>query len=239
MLSPRVSVSPSLSFVPRAAMSTVMDTVRRVLLHHARPGCHVAGSKATTDTRLTLTARLTADAGRSSCDVRHVAQVKFVVESTAARLHAKEKCVDCQVFNSLHAKMELCLEIGGHMVEVDSADENNFLLSIIKNHGATSSWIGLEDFAEEGHFVWSSSQRVPSYTNWAPHVPDDINGNQDCGWITNHPAWWAAGLWDDGYCTDKFNVICERSVICKSSHFYSSPFPVHPTFIPQVKLQNG
>lgn len=45
MLSPRVSVSPSLSFVPRAAMSTVMDTVRRVLLHHARPGCHVAGSK--------------------------------------------------------------------------------------------------------------------------------------------------------------------------------------------------
>ncbi|XP_025095058.1 low affinity immunoglobulin epsilon Fc receptor-like [Pomacea canaliculata] len=115
-----------------------------------------------------------------------------------------------QAVTWLEAK-ELCLEIGGHMVEVDSADENNFLLSIIKNHGATSSWIGLEDFAEEGHFVWSSSQRVPSYTNWAPHVPDDINGNQDCGWITNHPAWWAAGLWDDGYCTDKFNVICERS----------------------------
>lgn len=100
-------------------------------------------------------------------------------------------------------------------------------------------WIGLEDFAEEGRFVWSSDQEVPSYTNWGKGQPDDQNRNQDCGWIPNHPTWWTPGFWDDSFCSDKFHLICKQSVICHSSHhlqsimFCFTPFACHSTFILQ------
>merc|ERR1711860_381395 len=40
--------------------------------------------------------------------------------------------------------------LGGHLVEIDSQVENNFIANNIKADGV---WIGLDDLAEEG--VWS------------------------------------------------------------------------------------
>ncbi|PVD22525.1 hypothetical protein C0Q70_18339 [Pomacea canaliculata] len=60
---------------------------------------------------------------------------------------------------------------------------------------ATGSWIGLQDLIEEGHFLWTTTQRQAVYTNWASGEPDDLSG-EDCVWITNDPGY-RAGAWND------------------------------------------
>ncbi|XP_025079230.1 low affinity immunoglobulin epsilon Fc receptor-like [Pomacea canaliculata] len=107
---------------------------------------------------------------------------------------------------------ELCMAIAGNLVEVKSADENNFLSSFIKSHAVRGAWIGLEDFVEEGRFVFASNQEVPSYTNWGHGQPDDLNRNQDCVWIPNQPTRWTVGFWDDMECSIKTPTICKDSL---------------------------
>ncbi|XP_025113809.1 perlucin-like protein [Pomacea canaliculata] len=105
---------------------------------------------------------------------------------------------------------EYCVAVGGHLVEIDSEDENNFILNLLKTHGATGSWIGLQDLIEEGHFLWTTTQRQAVYTNWASGEPDDLSG-EDCVWITNDPGY-RAGAWNDDKCeTFQTHVICEQS----------------------------
>lgn len=79
-------------------------------------------------------------------------------------------------------------------------------------YSATGSWIGLQDLIEEGHFLWTTTQREAAYTNWAPGEPDDLSG-EDCVWITNDPSY-RAGSWNDDKCeTFQTHVICEQLVL--------------------------
>ncbi|XP_025096403.1 low affinity immunoglobulin epsilon Fc receptor-like [Pomacea canaliculata] len=106
---------------------------------------------------------------------------------------------------------EFCEAVGGHLVEVESADENNFLLNMLKTHGVTGAWIGLEDIIEEGRFVWTTSQKEASFTNWSTGEPDDLQG-QDCVWMTNTSPF-TPGAWDDADCASyQVHAVCEQSI---------------------------
>ncbi len=74
--------------------------------------------------------------------------------------------------------------LGGHLVTIDDADENAWLLRTMVY---TTTWIGLNDAAHEGDWVWSSGAAV-AYTNWAANEP----GPQDYAYMD------AAGIWRDG-----------------------------------------
>ncbi len=50
--------------------------------------------------------------------------------------------------------------IGGHLVDINTAQENQFLTNLISE----ISYIGLNDAASEGNFVWTDNS-APSYTN--------------------------------------------------------------------------
>src|SRR5262245_38513612 len=56
--------------------------------------------------------------------------------------------------------------LGGHLVTINDAAENNFLVNQwASGPNERSLWIGFNDAAVEGTFVWSSGQPV-TYTNW-------------------------------------------------------------------------
>lgn len=70
----------------------------------------------------------------------------------------------------------LGVQQGGHLVTIRNAQENAWLISTF---GFSNQWIGFNDFATEGSFVWSSGELV-TYTNWLPGEPNN-QGGEDCG----------------------------------------------------------
>ncbi len=70
--------------------------------------------------------------------------------------------------------------LGGNLVTINAAAEETWLK---QNFGDTEGfWIGINDIATEGQFVWASGEAV-TYTNWAPGEPNNGGGNQDFGWM--------------------------------------------------------
>ncbi len=90
-----------------------------------------------------------------------------------------------------------CVERGGQLVTVSSAEENAFLLSL----GVSDAWIGFTDVATEGTYVWISSQST--YVNWGMAQPDDGAGNEDCA------VFLADGTWNDAPCDQQRGYVCE------------------------------
>lgn len=74
------------------------------------------------------------------------------------------------------------VSLGGHLVTINDDAENNWVADNFK--GSYYDWIGLNDAAQEGHFVWSSGQPV-TYTKWAQGEPNNMNGNEDYAQIYN------------------------------------------------------
>jgi hypothetical protein len=57
----------------------------------------------------------------------------------------------------------------GHLVSISSSTENAFVKSLL----TSSAWIGLNDSAVEGTFVWTTGEPV-TYTRWGSSQPDGI-----------------------------------------------------------------
>ncbi|TRY71512.1 hypothetical protein TCAL_06101 [Tigriopus californicus] len=64
-----------------------------------------------------------------------------------------------------------CQKLGGHLVEIETQDEQNGLTSIARIIGE-DFWIGLTDIGHDGNYRWMYSGNEVSYTNWAANEPD-------------------------------------------------------------------
>jgi spore coat protein CotH len=95
-----------------------------------------------------------------------------------------------------------CVAKGGHLASIRNQSEHQQLVSASLGLWWTSWWIGLDDIAEEGTFVWQDGTPL-DYTAWADNEPNDSNG-EDCG------HFWGAtgGLWNDIPCTNEMPYIC-------------------------------
>jgi len=80
------------------------------------------------------------------------------------------------------------VRLGGHLVAINSAEEQAALVDAFG--GADSLWIGLNDEAVEGTFVWSNGQAL-GYTHWAPGEPNNLFRRED------HVVMYGSGLWND------------------------------------------
>ena len=78
---------------------------------------------------------------------------------------------------------------GGYLAEINDAGENAFLANILTIQRA---WIGLNDAAVEGNFVWSNNNPL-SYSNWYPGQPNNQDNYQD------YVSMLSNGLWNDEY----------------------------------------
>jgi len=86
--------------------------------------------------------------------------------------------------------------LGGHLVTINDAAENAFVVANCSNFGAVqrSIWIGFSDAASEGNFVWASGES-PAYNNWRPGEPNNYI-DEDYAYILNELAPWD-GQWND------------------------------------------
>ena len=82
--------------------------------------------------------------------------------------------------------------MGGHLVTINDAAENEWLRSTFVGSGQTW-WIGLTDQVVEGTWEWSSGEAV-GYTNWATGQPDswdDWYGGEADGGVLQGDGTWA------------------------------------------------
>ncbi|NNE14965.1 MAG: HYR domain-containing protein [Saprospiraceae bacterium] len=94
---------------------------------------------------------------------------------------------------------QTCINNGGHLAVINSAEENNFLANILT---LQSAWIGCSDAQNEGTFEWVNGDAL-NYTNWYPGQPNDYNYNQDYVELLNN------GQWNDQYNTYALEYIME------------------------------
>ncbi|MFO0972020.1 MAG: LamG-like jellyroll fold domain-containing protein [Phycisphaerae bacterium] len=88
----------------------------------------------------------------------------------------------------------VAVSLGGHLATVRSAAENQWLLNfVLANSSADRAWIGFNDVATEGYFVWTSGEPA-IYTNWYPGEPNN-SGNED--WVEMLCRVATPGTWND------------------------------------------
>ena len=101
----------------------------------------------------------------------------------------------------------LCAQKGGHLVTIESADENNAIFENIKDLTNNRYWIGITDVNSEGTWSWVNGE-TSTYSNWNTGEPNNDGGLEDYGEILAD-----SGKWNDmaGYYCIHRNIgfICE------------------------------
>lgn len=106
------------------------------------------------------------------------------------------------------AKAE-CEKIGATLPIISNAPENADILKVKTQMNLGEAWLGLNDIATEGSYIWTDGTPAKNYVNWAggePNnggVPNNMN-DQDC------IRMYSNGQWDDLGCSALQNVFCER-----------------------------
>jgi hypothetical protein len=84
--------------------------------------------------------------------------------------------------------------MGGHLVTINDAAEEAWLRAIFGEQ--TRYWIGFNDAAVEGTWVWSSGEPV-TYVNWWAGEPNNMPSTDGTGEDYAVLNWGASGEWND------------------------------------------
>ena len=71
-----------------------------------------------------------------------------------------------------------CESLGGHLVTINSKEENDAVWAFARNSGYESVFIGLSDAEEEGTWKWVTGEPF-TYTNWAEGQPDGFTEDEN------------------------------------------------------------
>jgi hypothetical protein len=107
----------------------------------------------------------------------------------------------CESRATWNSAFSTCASIGYALVTIDNDNENDFVEDFLEENELSSVWIGLNDRADEGVFVWASGSDSP-YRNWADSEPNN-QGNEDA--VHMYPD----GEWNDEGVNTEFAFVCE------------------------------
>jgi len=100
-----------------------------------------------------------------------------------------------------------CAGRGLHLVTIDDAAEDDWLLAVAQSVSSGTWWIGINDQAEEGTWGWVGPPST--YVNWCAGEPNDSGGIEDCGEFA-FPCSDATDIaWNDSNCTRLKAFVCE------------------------------
>lgn len=108
--------------------------------------------------------------------------------------------VHCDLWRTWDEAENYCQSLGGRLPSIHFANENDFLRGLVV--GGTHPWIGLNDQAVEGEFVWSDGS-PSNYLNWEAGQPDDAEMGEDCAVLEN------TGFWLDTACLENNPILCK------------------------------
>lgn len=83
---------------------------------------------------------------------------------------------------------EFCEKQGGHLVTIDSQQEQNYILGILEHSTFDKTWLGATDVYNEGKWKWITGEEI-KYNNWADGEPNDSNDEDYMMIYQNSGAW--------------------------------------------------
>ncbi len=109
----------------------------------------------------------------------------------------------CNTASYWPAASTACSTLGYHLVTMGSAAENAWVTSSTNSlMPSYDPWIGYNDIASEGSWVWDNGEAV-TYTNWNSGEPNN-SSNEDCTHLYD------GGTWNDHQCSGlSAGYICE------------------------------
>ena len=112
----------------------------------------------------------------------------------------------CLFFSSIRLNWfeakSACSVYGGKLVEIESDAKQTAVTDARSSAGITGEfWIGLNDLATEGSFVWASTGEPAVIANWVEGQPNNWL-NQDCVMVDGNQ-------WVDDPCTNTGHFVCE------------------------------
>ncbi len=117
---------------------------------------------------------------------------------------AGERYLICATPRTFAESEAHCAAQDARLVIIDDADENLWLFQQARATRQQNYWIGLDDRATEGQFLWSDGS-VPGFTAWNGGEPNNAGNNEDCAHF-----WSDRATWNDIPCTNRQGAICER-----------------------------
>ena len=105
------------------------------------------------------------------------------------------------------AAQQKCVERGGHLATITSAEENSFVYSYIVSIGTKNAYFGFTDAETEGTWKWVTGE-TSSYTNWHRGEPNSENSREDYAMFYYK---FADGTWNDG----DFRGSAGKAYICE------------------------
>ncbi|KAL4239306.1 hypothetical protein ACF0H5_000123 [Mactra antiquata] len=103
-----------------------------------------------------------------------------------------------------------CKTLGGALAIVDNADENNYLVNVLKNQDASKYgygvFLGASDLAREGTWIYESNGKNINtiYSNFKGSEPNG-GKHENCLHLYAHGSW----VWNDTNCNLKMGYVCE------------------------------
>jgi serine/threonine protein kinase len=87
-----------------------------------------------------------------------------------------------------------CRQMGGHLVVIETAAENQFVAGLLGKAGQLDAWIGITDELSENDWRTVTEQRQ-LYTNWATGQPNNKNAEEHYALISNRTIGGTAFGW--------------------------------------------
>ncbi|KAL9883849.1 lectin subunit alpha-like [Glossina fuscipes fuscipes] len=101
-----------------------------------------------------------------------------------------------------------CASKNMSLITLDSEEKEKMLIRLLREINATRNlWLGANDLAEEGKFMWASTGTAFDYSNWYMNNPDNYQNKEHCVHIIEQSDF----EWNDNDCKVKMGIICEEN----------------------------
>ena len=110
---------------------------------------------------------------------------------------------------------ETCIGMNGHLVTINSYNEQEFLIDLVKSSSKKNMWIGA--YLDKDSFKWVTGVEF-SFTNWDSDEPNNVFNMQNAAMMYTQNSEHPSGTWNDenengrdwdGYYLSDFGYICE------------------------------
>ncbi|XP_062581843.1 perlucin-like protein [Saccostrea cucullata] len=102
--------------------------------------------------------------------------------------------------------IRMCELHGGVLADISSSEEQAFIESMVQRQNGHTYWLGGSDWTTEGAWVWETTGKAISYTNWHHGQPDNSHNIEHCLYLDTQSHY----RWFDRDCHDALHYICEN-----------------------------